>query len=1437
MLDNPYAVALDPNTPGNDQGWPSYRTNVIRRPAFGVTLPQFLVHPLNYNPNIGEEMRLLNPAYAGGPWRVLDTECSTAPTGSTCIRGLVRDPVDPTRYTSLYKPVTVSPGLGRVTETSIDSNSPFKPDTTACVATTELFPVPEGSIVCGGDVGEPGYAGPGVVVGDTSTQYSVPGVPASTKASTIGRLLHDPERGDIQPRNATTGAGGLRKPSLRIPEVGGSPPNPNYLYNSLANTQARAAAAGQPAAQAAAFIAPSNENDYVKDRTVAAALGKALFWDMQIGSDGVQSCGTCHFNAGADDRTKNQLNPNHLGGDLTFQLHPPNGELVTSDFPFHKLADPDIAGDPACTTPLVANISAVVPAPVHPVAGNVTVCAASNIVSDVNDVASSMGVVFSPFTDIPTPGSGAFVQVRGAAAVKPVAPDVRSFLPAPVLDAFNRADTTCAVGLGAPWTGTAGAYQIQGNQARSCFDGFALWHSFGADQEVYFTFTNVSTTASEQDLLLKATGPTTGSTDAGNVIEVQYNAATHQVLVNTIVSSPPAGVAAQGWVTRATFNGVTFANTDVFRARAHATGLVEVFKSGTVIGTANVTSGPNPWPAALAAGGGKVGVWFMGGAAGAQFDGFGGGTITAASAPLDPIPGFQGLRRVEPRNTPTFFLAAQNFDNFWDGRARHDFNGGSVFGVADPQSHVFVTALNSTGAGVGDLAPTRQVIRFASLASLATGPGLSEFEMSFLGRNWSKIGKKVLQAGVVPLANQLVDPTDSVLGPYSNQPGNPAAATAPGHCSAAGMNQRAAGKPGLCLSYNELIKAAFHTPLHANTATHLNGCYTDGRTPACVGIAPDPFDGYVLTPAAGPAVASNTNQFTQMEGNFSLFWGLGLHIWVTLLVPDDTPLDKFLDANPEAGFTLGEPGEPGLVGDIRLCSENGGRRPCLTELGNFKRDAGLTGHFGGTAEGTPGAPFPSNGTRRPGDPDPLLGLDLFQGSNLSLKNPSFRSARCGECHQGGMLTDNNFDRTHLVTALDFAAEFNTPGVELVVEPLGRPRLISGFLLEAELNENGQDALERRFINQSIVPSPVDGLAYPEATANGPFGPWTGAGSAFIDNGVYNLGVRPISEDIGRGGDDAFGWPLSLTALAMKNVAGPTFEPGNVMPNFDPDREGFGVFEQTAQDQQINPGLESHLIAPLLPPHIAPWVNNITVGDAHPELDEAGGAPGGMYNTLTDVPMLEGFIDSLGPHNPAAVINEAYTSAAGPFMGTWPVPNRVIRNGAFKAPQLREVELTGPYFHNGGKLTLRQVVDFYARGGDFPITNGPHRDFNIVNLRLERQSNLTEEEIVSLVDFLLELTDERVRFERAPFDHPEVFVPLDGRAPDNTFGRPGFVQRLTGDCKGIAGAGPCFKQSPATGAAGRSTPVPAFLGVTRERVAANDPVRCNPANGPISHYCH
>ena len=46
----------------------------------------------------------------------------------------------------------------------------------------------------------------------------------------------------------------------------------------------------------------------IKDKNMAIALGKAFFWDMNVGSDGY-SCAGCHGRAGAGQRVKNQLNP------------------------------------------------------------------------------------------------------------------------------------------------------------------------------------------------------------------------------------------------------------------------------------------------------------------------------------------------------------------------------------------------------------------------------------------------------------------------------------------------------------------------------------------------------------------------------------------------------------------------------------------------------------------------------------------------------------------------------------------------------------------------------------------------------------------------------------------------------------------------------------------------------------------------------------------------------------------------------------------------------------------------------------------------------------------------------------------------------------------------------------------------------------------------
>ncbi len=105
---------------------------------------------------------------------------------------------------------------------------------------------------------------------------------------------------------------------------------------------------------------------------------------------------------------------------------------------------------------------------------------------------------------------------------------------------------------------------------------------------------------------------------------------------------------------------------------------------------------------------------------------------------------------------------------------------------------------------------------------------------------------------------------------------------------------------------------------------------------------------------------------------------------------------------------------------------------------------------------------------------------------------------------------------------------------------------------------------------------------------------------------------------------------------------------------------------------------------------------------------------------------------------------------------------VAVNGAFKTPTLRNVELTGQYMHNGGTKTLTEVLEFYTRGADFFDQNIDDLAPHVAGIP-ELQNNPTR--IAQLVEFLKTLTDERVRLQRAPFDHPELVL-FDGHNIQN-----------------------------------------------------------------------
>ena len=188
--------------------------------------------------------------------------------------------------------------------------------------------------------------------------------------------------------------------------------------------------------------------------------------------------------------------------------------------------------------------------------------------------------------------------------------------------------------------------------------------------------------------------------------------------------------------------------------------------------------------------------------------------------------GTVNVRRSTPRNAPPVINAVFNYRNFWDGRAQRTFNGVNPFGAGDPNARLISVDPSNPNATV----EVTLRLSNSALASQAVGPPGSDVEMSATGRPFVKMGKKMLM--LTPLALQQVAPDDSVLGSLSAAPGN-----------------------GLNTTYISMIQAAFlpkwwssNVVVDANSNVLFNG-------------APQ-----------------NTDEYSQMEYNFSMFWGVAIQM-------------------------------------------------------------------------------------------------------------------------------------------------------------------------------------------------------------------------------------------------------------------------------------------------------------------------------------------------------------------------------------------------------------------------------------------------------------------------------------------------------------------------------------------------------------------------------
>lgn len=236
---------------------------------------------------------------------------------------------------------------------------------------------------------------------------------------------------------------------------------------------------------------------------------------------------------------------------------------------------------------------------------------------------------------------------------------------------------------------------------------------------------------------------------------------------------------------------------------------------------------------------------------------------------------------------------------------------------------------------------------------------------------------------------------------------------------------------------------------------------------------------------------------------------------------------------------------------------------------------------------------------------------------------------------------------------------------------------------------------------------------------------TSSAYKLMDLGFVNTGVIDPESDPGVAGVDDFGHPLSFAAQYVQYLL------DNTAGIYDP-----GINQVRACDFLYPIGYKTN-------------VSDLQITTNAP--GEGVIADGSKEGTLRNQNCLLA---------PLWGSNAAYIPTAAAAAANLANPNKmaIATQAAFKIPSLRNIELTGPYMHNGSMATLEQVVEFYSRQANVDNPN-LHNLINSVALAGDAgQEVQAAQNRADLIEFLKTLTDERVRYERAPFDHPEVIVP-------------------------------------------------------------------------------
>ncbi|WP_244542975.1 cytochrome-c peroxidase [Aquimarina amphilecti] len=99
-------------------------------------------------------------------------------------------------------------------------------------------------------------------------------------------------------------------------------------------------------------------------------------------------------------------------------------------------------------------------------------------------------------------------------------------------------------------------------------------------------------------------------------------------------------------------------------------------------------------------------------------------------------------------------------------------------------------------------------------------------------------------------------------------------------------------------------------------------------------------------------------------------------------------------------------------------------------------------------------------------------------------------------------------------------------------------------------------------------------------------------------------------------------------------------------------------------------------------------------------------------------------------------NDSINAIISKDLGRYLVYKTPERKHFFKTPTVRNSEITGPYMHNGVYKSLKEVMDFYNRGGGAGI--GIDQEYQTLP---PDSLNLTEQEINDVIAFMKSLTED------------------------------------------------------------------------------------------------